>query len=143
MGVMPPVPWWVHVPPCVPLQSAHPTTLMGCCSHCWLFVVFFPALRTTNEHLLRLWSGDVLPEGRRLNSPVWISFLLLSDSCISGRGLSEFCSSPLERCSRPSGLGPTMHFTSTFLTLHQRYESRCWPDLDLRQASGGLGVSHR
>ena len=84
--------------PVYPLQSAHPTTLMGCCSHCWLFVALFPALWTINQHLfLCLCSGDVLPKGRRLNSPLWVSFLLLSDSYISGHGPSEFCSSPLER----------------------------------------------
>lgn len=39
-------------------------------------------------------------QGRRLNSPLWISCLLLSDSCISGHGLSEFWSFPLEHlCS--------------------------------------------
>lgn len=67
-----------------------------CCSHCWLFVALLPAPRTINQHPLCLCSGDVLLEGRRLNSPLWISFLVLSGSCISGRGLSEFCSSPLE-----------------------------------------------
>lgn len=90
--------------------------------------------------LVCLHSGDVPPKGRRLNSFLWISFLLLSDAF-----QAEACrnSAPvlLNTCN-PLGLDPTSHFTSKFSTLHRRHQSRHWPDPDLGQTSAGLGVSH-
>lgn len=52
LGVVPPVPWQVHVPPVYPFQTAHPTAVLGCCSPCWLLVAIFPGPWAINQHFL-------------------------------------------------------------------------------------------
>lgn len=145
MGVIArPMPWEAQVPPCVPpsVSSSHSfggilLLLLA------FFLALFPVPLTINP--LCLCSGHILHGGRRLKLPLWISFLLLSDICISGCGLSEFCSSPLKHLHlfwawshhafHKYILDPLSKASIRMLD-----RSRCWPELS--QASAALGMSH-
>lgn len=108
------------------------------------FLALFPVPLTINP--LCLCSGHILHGGRRLKLPLWISFLLLSDICISGCGLSEFCSSPLKHL-HPFWAWSHHAFHKYILdplskaSIRMLDRSRCWPELS--QASAALGMSHR
>lgn len=92
-----PMPWLFHAPPCVPLPVGTSHNFDGMQLSLLALCGSFACPQGNKSAPLIvpvLWRCP--SKGRTLNLPLWISFLLLSDSCISGCGLSEFCASPLK-----------------------------------------------